>query len=109
MWRRDGLPARNLVSRGLLELVRRVHFPGPYPSSCGRHAWTYRLTEKGRDLFVGLNALRQWGDRHLSPAPMRLLRRRSDGAPVVAALVPEGTPSLAPDELELVPGPGFPR
>lgn len=48
MWRRDGLPARNLVSRGLLELVSRVHLPGPYPSSCGRHAWTYRLTDKGR-------------------------------------------------------------
>ena len=47
-WRRDGLPARNLVSRGLLELVRKVHLPGPYPSSCGRHEWTYRLTEKGR-------------------------------------------------------------
>lgn len=49
MWRRDGLPARNLVSRGLLEFVERVHLPGPYPSSSGRHVWTYRLTGKGNE------------------------------------------------------------
>jgi DNA-binding HxlR family transcriptional regulator len=71
--------------------------------------YEYRLTEKGSDLFVGLNALRQWGDRYLCAEPMRLLRRKSDGTPVVAALVPEGTPSLANDEIEIVPGPGFPE
>jgi hypothetical protein len=40
---------------------------------------------------------------------MRLLRLKTDGTPVVAALVPEGTPVLAADEIELVPGPGFSR
>ena len=40
---------------------------------------------------------------------MRLLRRKSDRTPVVAALVPEGAPVLANDEIELVPGPGFPQ
>ena len=49
-----------------------------------------RLTRKGSDLFVGLNALRQWGDRYLRAEPMRLLWRKSDQTPVVAALVPEG-------------------
>ena len=56
-----------------------------------------------------MNAVRQWGDRHLSAKPMRLLRRKADKTRVVAALVPEGTPALGLDEIELVPGPGFPR
>ena len=68
----------------------------------------YRLTDKGADLFVALNALRQWGDMYLRPEPMRLLRRKTDRRAVVAALVPEGAPVLSNDELELVPGPGFP-
>jgi hypothetical protein len=40
---------------------------------------------------------------------MRLLRRKLDKTPVIAALVPEGAPVLAAHEIELVPGPGFPR
>jgi DNA-binding HxlR family transcriptional regulator len=89
-----------LVAEGVLERV-------PYSERPRRYE--YRLTEKGRDLFTALNAIREWGDRHVSPAPMRLLRRRGDGTAVVAALVPEGTPAVAFDELELVPGPGFPH
>jgi len=89
-----------LVEEGILERV-------PYQERPLRHE--YRLTKKGEELFTALNAIRQWGDRYASEAPMRLLRRRSDGTPVVAALVPEGTPALARDEIELVPGPGFPR
>lgn len=89
-----------LVEEGILERV-------PYQERPLRHE--YRLTKKGEELFTALNAIRQWGDRYVSEAPMRLLRRRSDGTPVVAALVPEGTPALARDEIELVPGPGFPR
>ena len=56
-----------------------------------------------------MNALRQWGDQYLSAKPMRLLRRKHDGTTVVAALVPEGAPVLTADEIELVPGPGFPH
>ena len=89
-----------LVEHGILERV-------PYSQRPVRYE--YRLTEKGRDLFTALNALRQWGDRYLSERPMRLLVRKSDRTPVVAALVPEGAPVLGADEIELVPGPGFPR
>lgn len=89
-----------LVDEGILERV-------PYQDRPPRH--DYRLTQKGADLFTALNALRQWGDQYLSPAPMRLLRLKAAKTPVVAALVPEGTPTPAPDEIELVPGPGFPQ
>jgi len=67
----------------------------------------YRLTDKGRDLAVAVSALREWGDRHLSDAPPLLLRRRSDGHPVVTAFVPEGADDvLQLAEVEAVPGPG---
>ena len=88
-----------LVDEGIFERALYSEHPS-------RHE--YRLTEKGSDLFVALNALRQWGDTYLCEQPMRLLRRRSDGRRVVAALIPEGEPSLGNDEIELVPGPGFP-
>ena len=71
--------------------------------------YEYRLTQKGEDLFTALNALRQWGDQYLCEKPMRLLRVKGSKTPVVAVLAPEGTPALANDEIELVPGPGFPR
>jgi hypothetical protein len=48
----------------------------------------------------------KWGDKHLSDEPPRLLRRRADKKPVVAALVPKGAAVLAADEVETVPGPG---
>jgi DNA-binding HxlR family transcriptional regulator len=88
-----------LVAEGILERVLYQERPPRYE---------YRLTQKGSDLFTALNAVRQWGDQYLSPKPMRLLRRKTNKTPVVAALVPEGTPALAADEIELVPGPGFP-
>jgi DNA-binding HxlR family transcriptional regulator len=88
-----------LVDEGIFERVA-------YNRQPLRHE--YRLTQKGSDLFVALNALRQWGDRYLCAQPMRLLQRTGDSHPVVAALVPQGTPVLTNDDVELVPGPGFP-
>jgi DNA-binding HxlR family transcriptional regulator len=89
-----------LVEEGILERVLYQERPARYE---------YRLTQKGSDLFTALNALRQWGDQYLSANPMRLLRRKHDKKPVIAALVPEGAPVLAAHEIELVPGPGFPH
>jgi DNA-binding HxlR family transcriptional regulator len=89
-----------LVDEGIFERVLYQEHPPRYE---------YRLTQKGSDLFTALNALRQWGDQYLSDKPMRLLRRKDDKTPVIAALVSEGSPVLAAHEIELVPGPGFPR
>jgi DNA-binding HxlR family transcriptional regulator len=86
-----------LVEEGILERVR-------YSERPERHE--YRLTAKGRELNIALTALRQWGDTYLSEKPPRLLRRKTDRKPVVAALVPKGTPVLRADEVETVPGPG---
>ena len=86
-----------LVEEGILERAR-------YSERPERHE--YRLTAKGRELNIALTALRQWGDTYLSEKPPRLLRRKTDRKPVVAALVPEGTPVLRAEEVETVPGPG---
>jgi DNA-binding HxlR family transcriptional regulator len=89
---------KRLVEEGVLERV-------PYSERPER--FEYRLTRKGRDLNIALSGLRQWGDKYLSHKPPRVLRRKSDRKPVVAALVPKGTPDLRPDEVELVAGPGL--
>ena len=87
-----------LVEEGILERVQYRERPLRFE---------YRLTKKGRELNVALTALRQWGDAHLSEKPPRLLRRKADRKPVVAALVPRSADVLRPDEVELVPGPGL--
>jgi DNA-binding HxlR family transcriptional regulator len=88
-----------LVEEGIFERVLYQERPARYE---------YRLTQKGADLFTALSAIRQWGDQYLCPKPMRLLRRKGDERAVIAALVPDGAPVLAADEIELIPGPGFP-
>ena len=87
-----------LVDEGVLERV-------PYSDRPTRY--DYRLTAKGRDLNIALGGLRQWGDKYLNERPPRLLRRKADKEPVIAAFVPKGADVLPFDELELVPGPGL--
>ena len=82
-----------LVEAGILERVRYSERPERYE---------YRLTDKGIELNLALTGLRQWGDKYLSKSPPRVLRRKSDGKPVVAALVLEGARVLRPDEVESV-------
>jgi DNA-binding HxlR family transcriptional regulator len=89
-----------LVDEGILERIR-------YGERPIRHE--YQPTPKGRDLLLPLTAVRQWGDKYLSPKPPALLRRQSDSQQVVAALVAEGPAVLPAEELELVPGPGATR
>jgi DNA-binding HxlR family transcriptional regulator len=72
--------------------------------------YEYRLTRKGRDLSLALTALRQWGDEYLTEKPARVLRRKSDKHPVVAALVPKGSDAIVPRrDVEFVRAPGSTR
>jgi hypothetical protein len=86
-----------LVDEGVLVRVRYSQRP---------ERFEYRLTKKGRDLGVALLALMQWGDRYLSMKPPRIARRRSDRSPVSVRLVAKDGSPVAPDDLELLPGPG---
>jgi DNA-binding HxlR family transcriptional regulator len=87
-----------LVEEGILERVRYSERP---------ERFEYQLTKKGRDLQIALVGLRQWGDMYLSERPPRIMRRKADKKPVVAALVPKGADVLRPEEVETVPGPGL--
>ncbi len=87
-----------LVEEGILERVRYSERP---------ERFEYQLTKKGRDLNIALTGLRQWGDQYLNEKPPRLLRRKADKKPVIAALVPKGANVLSPEEVETVPGPGL--
>jgi DNA-binding HxlR family transcriptional regulator len=89
-----------LVEEGVLERVRYSERPERYE---------YHLTRKGKDLQLALAGLRQWGDKYESEKPPTLLRRKSDGAPVVAAFVPKGVDVLRYEDVEIVPGPGRTR
>jgi DNA-binding HxlR family transcriptional regulator len=98
--------ARNVLTDRLNKLVDEgVLERSLYSERPPRHE--YQLTPKGRELNVALAGLRQWGDKYLNDKPPRVLRRKGDRKPVVAALVPKGTDVLRPDEVEIVPGPGF--
>ena len=90
---------RLMVDDGLL---RRE----PYREQGDRERHEYHPTEKAWDLYPVLAGLVQWGDRHLGDPdgpPVQLIDERS-GRPVVAALVPEGTPSCAPADIQVAPG-----
>ena len=86
-----------LVKEGILERVRYSARP---------ERFEYRLTKKGSELGPALLALMQWGDRHLSPKPPRIARRRSDKSPVSVRVVAKDGSLVAANELEFVPGPG---
>jgi hypothetical protein len=106
---------RDYVGQELCSVARTLEIIGD--------RWTWVII---RDAFLGLasrstdslgrgptssrrsHALRQWGDRYLCAKPMRLLRVKGSETSVIAALVPEGAPVLSNEQIELVPGPGFP-
>ncbi len=58
----------HLVETGVLERVRYSEHPP-------RHE--YRLTDRGRDLWPVLTALRQWGDKYAAPdgPPLRVIHK----------------------------------
>jgi DNA-binding HxlR family transcriptional regulator len=87
-----------LVEAGVLHRVRYSERP---------ERFEYHLTEKGLELAVSLLALMHWGDRHLSDKPPAIARRRSDRSPVSVRIVAKDGSAVAPDELEIVPGPGL--
>jgi DNA-binding HxlR family transcriptional regulator len=90
---------RKLVDTGVLERV-------PYQDKPPRSE--YRLTEKGRDLWHALTALRQWGDRWAAPdGPPLTMRHSTCGHVVDAVAVCShcGEP-LGPGSVTAEPGPG---
>lgn len=73
--RRLGI-SRNVLNQRLRRLVEQeILCRVPYSEHPPR--FDYRLTDKGRDLWPVLTAMRQWGDRHAAPngPPLELIHR----------------------------------
>ena len=89
-----------LVENGILEL-RDYREPGQ------RRRSGYHLTEKGRDLYPVITALRQWGDKYLADpeGPSAEIVHRGCGAHVHARLVCDGGHMVQPEDLDRLPGP----
>ncbi len=92
---------KHLVASGIVE---RVSYQERPPRD------EYRLTEKGRDLWKVSVALREWGDRWDASgcgAPPVQTFDRGTGRRLTLALVDGKTgQAVAPDRIELRPGPG---
>ncbi len=102
--------ARNILAERLRKLVANGIVSAEPKTTPGR-GYEYRLTEKGRDLWAVLTALRLWGDRWIygrGKEPL-IVRERGGGA-VVRQLLPAGADGRPLDRQRLVarPGPGTP-
>ena len=100
--------ARNILSDRLQKLVtEEILTKVPKPDV--ERGFEYRLTEKGKDLWPVLTALRLWGDKWIyGPGKEPMIVRDRDRGAVVTQLLPadaEGNP-LDPRRLVPTAGPG---
>lgn len=100
---RNILKARldTLLEHGMVQRRRYQRHPDRYE---------YLPTDKARDIVPVLLALMAWGDRWTAPdGPPVLFTHRACGQDITAAVVCSGCSApLAPEELDLRPGPGWP-
>jgi DNA-binding HxlR family transcriptional regulator len=70
--------------------------------------YDYRLTEKGRDLWPVLTAMRQWGDRYAAPEgpPLQVVHRACGHVSEAIMTCSECGEALGPREVKAVAGPG---
>ena len=108
----DDFQARLAISRNILtqrlnhlvdhEILRRV----PYQDHPPRYE--YRLTDKGRDLFHVITALRQWGDRWMAPdgVPLKIRHTSCGHVTKAVAVCSHCREELEIRDVTLLPGPG---
>jgi DNA-binding HxlR family transcriptional regulator len=99
--------SRNVLSQRLARLVDAgVLVKVPYSEHPPRHH--YSLTDKGRDLWPVLTAMRQWGDRYAAPdgPPLQAIHKEC-GETCEARMTCSvcGEP-IGPRDVRAVPGPG---
>src|SRR4030095_16832068 len=100
--------ARNILTNRLEKLLANGIFAAGPQAAPGR-GYEYRRTEKGRDLWAVLTALRLWGDKWIyGRGKEPLIVRDRDGGTVVRQLLPAGADGRPLDPRRLVAraGPG---
>jgi DNA-binding HxlR family transcriptional regulator len=99
--------SRNILNQRLNHLVEAgVLARVPYSEHPPRH--DYRLTDKGRDLWPVLTAMRQWGDRYAAPdgPPLRVLHKGCGQVAEALLTCSVCGERLGPREVRVEPGPG---
>jgi DNA-binding HxlR family transcriptional regulator len=108
----DEFQQRLGISRGVLNqrLVRLVDtgilVKVPYSVRPPRH--DYRLTDKGRDLWPVVTAMRQWGDKYAAPEgpPVRLVHEDCGEISEAHLVCSTCGKPLGPLDAKAIPGPG---
>ena len=104
--RRLGI-SRNVLGQRLARLVETgVLVKVPYSEHPPR--FDYRLTDKGRDLWPVLTAMRQWGDRHAAPAgpPLQLIHERCGEISEAQMICSSCGEPIGPRDVKAIEGPG---
>jgi DNA-binding HxlR family transcriptional regulator len=101
--------AKNVLSNRLSKLVEHGVMTRERLDEPGQR-YAYRLTRKGRDLWIPITALRLWGDRWVFGAakvPVKF-RERSTGREVARLVAVDAAgKTLDAGDLEPTPGPGW--
>jgi DNA-binding HxlR family transcriptional regulator len=99
--------SRNILNQRLNSLVEtgvlaKVHYSDHPPR------FDYRLTEKGRDLWPVLTALRQWGDKYAAPngPPLEVIHKGCGQVSQAVMTCSACGEPLAPTDVRAVAGPG---
>jgi len=99
--------SRNVLNQRLARLVEAgVLTKVPYSEHPPR--FDYRLTDKGRDLWPVLTAMRQWGDQHAAPdgPPLELIHKDCGQASRARMVCSACGESIGSRDVEAISGPG---
>lgn len=100
--------SRNILTQRLARLVEKgIMAKVPYSDRPVRY--DYRLTDKGRDLWPVITAMRQWGDQYAAPdGPPITLVHKTCGKPSSAVLTcSECGEAVEARDFLVQPGPGY--
>jgi DNA-binding HxlR family transcriptional regulator len=99
--------ARNMLTRRLDHLVEHgIIERVPYQEHPVRY--DYRLTDKGRDLWLVLTAMREWGDRWAAPrgAPVQVVHGTCDHVGTVVSTCSHCGQPMDSRNMQPIAGPG---
>ena len=108
----DALQERLGISRNILtDRLRTLEDAGiveRHPYQHRPERFDYRLTEKGRDLWLVVNAMREWGDRWAAPngPPVEMVHRRCGHVTSAVPACSACGETLEYRDLRMVEGPG---
>jgi DNA-binding HxlR family transcriptional regulator len=99
--------SRNILNQRLSHLVAAgVLTKVPYQDHPVRH--DYKLTQKGRDLWPVLTAMREWGDEHAAPhgPPVEVIHRGCGHVATALTTCSHCGELMGPRDVTAVAGPG---